>query len=180
MATGIRSLDALRERCYVDPDTGCWHWRGAMSRSNGRDEPRLYLPDIARVTTLPRAAWHLSGKPLPRVKHLTVWRRCGCDTCGNPAHLKAGSRSDWGQWVAAQGHLRGRLERRLINRRIKVETGQTRITLELAEWIRDSHQNGREVAHALDVSPQVVSRVRTGRCWAPVAQAASVFSWRPA
>lgn len=180
MATGIRSLDDLRERCYVDPDTHCWHWRGAMSRSNGRDEPRLYLPDMGRVVTLPRAAWHLAGKPVPQVQHLTIWRRCACSACGNPAHLKAGSRAQWGAWMSERGHLRGRPERRLINRRIKIECGQARITPELAEWIRDSHQNGREVAHALGISDKIVSRVRTGANWAPVVQAASVFSWRPA
>jgi predicted transcriptional regulator len=71
--------------------------------------------------------------------------------------------------------LRGRPERSLINRRIKQDIGHTSLTMELASWVRESQQNGREVAHALDVKPSVVSNIRAGRTFRPAA-ASSVFA----
>lgn len=175
---GIRTLEALRVRCVCDPDTRCWHWRGAFQRSAGRAaEPRVWLAAENKTTTIMRAAWQLhKGEPIPAGK--TVWRRCRSADCGNPAHLMVGTKAEWGAWVERKGYMRGRPERAAINRRIKLESGQARLTMELAQWVRESQQTGRAVAQALGVSAQVVSRVRTGQHYAP-AMVASVFSWRP-
>jgi hypothetical protein len=177
---GIRTLEGLRVRCYCDPDTGCWRWRGAFSKRHERGlaEPRVWLADRNVGTTLGRAAWELAkGAPLPKGK--TVWRRCLSEDCGNPKHLMMGTKKQWGAWVASRGYLRGRPERSLINRNIKIQSGQTRLTLELATWVRESSQTGVAVAHALGESTQVVSRIRTGKAWKPPAQN-SVFSWAKA
>lgn len=46
---GIRTADDLRARCWIDDDTGCWHWRGAVDL-NGI--PSMWLPALRRRTSL--------------------------------------------------------------------------------------------------------------------------------
>lgn len=172
---GIRTLEALRVRCFNNPDTHCWEWRGAGSIGRtGCIEPRLWLADARKCTTISRAGWILAGKRALKPGE-TVWRRCCVDSCCNPAHLMAGTKAQWGKWMAERGHLRGRPERAAINHRIKIETGQTTLTMELAAWIRESQQTGRQVAHAMGVSEQIVSRVRRFETFKPP-RSASIFT----
>lgn len=173
---GIRTLEGLRVRCYANPDTHCWEYRGSAGKAAAGNgvEPRLWLADARTSTTISRAAWLLAGKRELRPGE-TVWRRCCVDTCCNPAHLMAGTKAKWGAWVSKRGHLRGRPERSAINRRVKIETGQTALTTELAQWIRESQQTGRQVAHAIGVSEQVISRVRTYATFKPP-RPSSVFA----
>lgn len=172
---GVRTLDDLMARCYVDPDTHCWHWRGAMQkRGNGTEEPRVWLADDRKTATVSRAAWKLAGKRALR-KGETVWRRCLCDCCGNPAHMMAGTKAQWGAWVSEKGYLQGRPERAAINRRTKIESGQAKLTPELAQWANESPQLGVDVAWALGVSATTVSRARLRQTWAPVVPVASIF-----
>lgn len=42
----------------------------------------------------------------------------------------------------------------------------TKLTEELARWVRDSHQTGSEVARVLGVTANIVSRVRLGHTYA--------------
>lgn len=170
---GIRELEDLRLRCRVDPDTGCWHFGGKEHRRQaGSVAPRVWFD--GKCTTIPKAGWLLAGKPLKEGHN--VWPRCRTHCCGNPAHLLSGTKAQWGKWVKDRGFMRGRPERSAINRRIKLQTGQCALTLELVSWIRDSSQTGREIAHALNVSEQVVSRARRGDTYA-VAPVASIFAW---
>lgn len=172
---GIRDLAGVKLRCFCDQDTGCWHWRGTTGKRPDRvgREPMLWLADERRTTTVMRAAWTLAGKPLP-AGHV-VWRRCGSLDCANPAHMLAGTRAQWGEWVERRGYLRGRIERRQINRRNVIESGRTPLTMELAQWARESPQTGREVAHALGVDETPISRIRTGKTFVPP-PAASIFA----
>ena len=170
---GVHTLQALKMRCVCDDETGCWRWRGAVA--GGRHTGGVvWLPLEGRVTTTMRAAWLLGRGKLPE-KH-TVWRTCRSSDCCNPAHMRAGTKAQWGEWQRMSGHLRGRPERKSINRRIKVESGQTHLTMEIAAWVRESPQTGREVAHAIAATEQTVSKIRTRKTWAPMA-AASVFAW---
>lgn len=172
---GIRTIEGLRVRCFNNPDTLCWEWRGAWNiRRPGKIEMHLWLADERKSVTIMRASWLLSGKRTLKPGE-TVWPRCGVDSCCNPAHMMAGTKAQWGAWVTAQGNLRGRPERSAINRRIKEETGQTSLNMELAAWIRESQQRGRVVAHALGVSEQVISRVRRFQTFKPP-RSASIFT----
>ena len=172
---GVRKLEDLRLRCRVDQDTGCWHFGGKEHRRQaGKVDPRVWLADRRSAVTVAKAGWLLAGKPLKLGE--IVWPRCRTHCCGNPSHLMAGTKAQWGAWAQAQGYMRGRPERAAINRRIKLETGQCALTMELAAWIRESTQTGREIAQVLGVSEQVVSRARLGKTYA-AAPVASIFGW---
>jgi hypothetical protein len=172
---GVRDLEGIRLRCYCDPDTGCWHWRGTNGKRHDRcasREPLVWLADQRRTATVCRAAWMLAGKPLK--PGYVVWRRCRVSDCANPAHLMAGTKAQWGAWVARTGYLRGRIERTIINRRNILNAGRSTLTMELAQWIRESQQTGREIARVLGVGESPISRIRLGQTFRPT-PAASVF-----
>lgn len=173
---GIRTLSDLRDRCVIASRGDCWTYRQQVYRPRAQQwNCNVWLSDLQRTETLQRAAWLLAGRPLTR--GTVVWRTCGNDHCCNPAHLQAGTRADMGAWLAAAGHLRGLPERRAINRANVIRGGHVHLTMELAEWVRESHQTGVAVAHGLGVTVQCVSRVRLRQTWAPAVPAASVWAW---
>lgn len=88
-SNGVRTADDLKARCFVDADTGCWHWRMGRT-SQGR--PSLWLPAIARRSTLGVAACLLRTGLAP--KPGTAWHSiCGNIDCANPWHRTEGTRS---------------------------------------------------------------------------------------
>lgn len=175
---GIRSLDDLLDRCIQDDITGCWNFQ-VTTRADRRANwtANVWLPDLQRTETLQRAAWILAGRPMGKARDWTVWRTCSNVVCCNPQHLRGGPRQALGQWLERSGKLKGDPTRSVINRRNKIASGQTRLTMELADWIRESEQTGIAIAHALDVSVHSVSKVRSGKAWVKTVRSASVFSW---
>lgn len=165
--TGIYTIDDIRARCRIDDITGCWEW--SMATASNRQKcsavPAAWWPAKRRVVTAIRIAYELGrGKP-PGAK---VWRRCQNPLCVNPDHLMSGSVKQFGRWVERHRIWKDQgIERRIANRRGKLNSGRTVLTTELAQWAIESHQTGIDVAHALDVSPTSVSRARLGRTWAP-------------
>ncbi len=179
---GIVTLADLRSRCDIDADTGCWRWRGAAQLRAGymgstRREPRIRIHGTNLTTSIPRVAWMLAGKMAPG-GIWTAWRVCDCDLCCNPEHLSAGSKADWGRWIAATGRWAGKPDRQARARR----AGRSRsaVTRELAQWIQDSSQTGVELAAVLGISAATISRVRRGQRWSDTVAAASVFSFAAA
>lgn len=175
---GIKTLEDLRERCVVDDFTGCWTFQVQHRPARRGDWGcNVWLSDQQRSETLQRAGWLLAGRPMGKGRGWVVWRTCTNLLCCNPAHLRAGPREQMGQWQEQKGTLRGDPKRAAINRRIKIESGQSKLTHELADWIRESAQTGLAIAHALDVSRTCVSRVRMGQTYVRTMPASSVFSW---
>ena len=72
MKRGELTVEALKERCKVNPVTHCWDWQGAMSEN----EPRVWTLDYERickrVMSGPLAAWHIAYQAPPREKVLAV------------------------------------------------------------------------------------------------------------
>lgn len=180
---GVRTLEGLRHRCRVDDDSGCWHWGGAtqtkpVSMGGKVQEPRIFMATLGATTTISRAAWLLSGKPVPKAERWTVWRTCRNALCGNPAHMAAGTKSEWGAWVKRQGYMRGRPERAIINSRIAKETGRATLKPDDVQLVRTSAETGRALAKMLQTSESAISRCRRGETYKPLPWS-SVFNWRP-
>ncbi len=174
-AGGIFGLEDIRARCYVNYVTDCWEWRGAASRGRGScPVPVAWSATHGRVMSVLRLAygWHRNNPPKGKT---LVWRTCESKLCVNPKHLKAGTRAEMGAWLEREGRMKGNPMRAAVNRRIRLQRGTT-LTMELAQWARESRQTGVEAAHGLLCSPQQVSRARRLECWRPLAPSASVFS----
>jgi hypothetical protein len=170
------TLEDVRQRCYVDEITGCWHWRGGFSVG----VPRIYAVDPATdektATTGMRAVKMLeTGKAIPKGR--IVYRcKCRADDCVNPEHLRIGTKSEQGAMLRRTKELRGDPLRALINRNNAAKRGYVKITPALAEEIRRSDEIGVALAKRLGISESTVSRYRNG-VRAPLTLAtASVFS----
>lgn len=165
-------LEKIKSRCHIDDITGCWVWKGAVSRSNGGqfNQPRVYSEDYTAdatgktkvVQTGNRAAWHAAtGKPIPNGHRVYKSARCTNGLCVNPAHLECGTTADWGAAVAKKGHWKGVNDRIQANRAIA--RTKTEVTPELAREILASHETGRAISCRLKLHVSIVSRVRTGQ-----------------
>lgn len=86
---GIRTPADLKLRCIVDPDTACWHWRGARDLNN---RPSFWFPPLRAVASIGVACsfWKTGARPAKGA----MWHSfCNTTDCANPAHRRAGNRS---------------------------------------------------------------------------------------
>lgn len=166
------ALERIRERCVMDSETGCWHWRGAMN-SDARSGRIPVIWHDGRSQSGLRAVFELSGRRPARM----VWRTCGCDDCLSPHHLLTGSRADWGRWRVRTGASAPTPEWCAQNKR----ASKSRAVLSdaAASIIRTSDKSGVALAEEFGVSKTAISRVRRGQTWTGTVQGASVFGWRP-
>ena len=127
---GITDLDALKKRCLVDPDSGCWTWGGAQVALAHRPL-QVWLPHLGRTQSIQRAAWILARGPIKQGR--IVWCTCGTQDCANPAELNPDPTATWEECMRAdiraicdcthmamlpgwQGSRGARLERSLARR----------------------------------------------------------------
>lgn len=184
---GVRTLEDLRSRCVIDAETGCWLWRGAMSRGkSGQPTSRVWIPGDGggRIMTGQRAAWILAGKPL--ADGHVVWRhRCTNGQCINPYHGAAGSRPQMHAAIAASGRLRGDPRRAVVNAQNRERMLLSPETVLRGERMFAAGALQKEVAAALGICHSSAKKIRlrthphsAGR--ERVISGASVFAWRPA
>ncbi len=175
---GIKTLDDVMARCFINEVTGCWEWRMAMSGGRpGSNLPIAWFAAKRKTLSVLRLVWDFTHAVPIGAKRM-VWRKCDCDSCVNPEHLKAGTRKEWGVWMAKQDRL-GKNVSTTERREIRIAAGTTVLDMEKAEFIRNSPLSGRELSRQHGWSPQVISRVRTGKTWQapkPVASS-SIFNW---
>lgn len=87
---GIKTLEDIRQRCWIDPDTGCWVWKGSFSTHKGqRGRPQASI-DMGRgkkrrTVSAARLAWVLSGRTIGDEQ--VVYRaKCTNKACVFPEH----------------------------------------------------------------------------------------------
>lgn len=171
---GIRSLQDLRDRCYVDDVTGCWHWR--MSKTVD-GIPRVHLPTSGgkRSNMLGRrAAMFLStGKLLPN--NFRVWAApmCHAEDCCNPEHCISGTAKQWGVWARESGILKTPAKRAAA---VQQARKNRHLTDEQAAEVFAAEGTGKEIAAKFGVSRQLVSDLRLGKRYRVVCN--SVFGQR--
>ncbi len=167
MSTGIRAIEDLRDRCWVDDITGCWHWKGGQP---GR-APCLRLPDLdGRTTSIGAAICYLSTGSLP--KRGQVWHvKCGSRFCANPEHRKCGTRRT--QMLAAK-YVPTPLTIAKISATKRQASG---LTDEIVAGIREAEGPLSEIAARFGVSISHASRIRRLEQRRPVAApGSSVFA----
>lgn len=182
MSWGIQTLEDVRVRCRVDPDTGCWVW--GMSLASG--VPCLRVPagvlgnEKAVVMSAHKAAWLLAGNTRPG-EGIALIRKVCCkeSLCVAPHHRRVGSRSAVNRAAAARGSYNShvRIEALLagcLKQAISVEMVRA-IEGRLAEGA-----SARALAKEFGVDKDTVSKVRDGKHFHQRRTgAASVFTWRP-
>lgn len=181
---GIRDLAALKGRCRIDDDTGCWVWSGAMR--SGR-HPSIWGWDYAsgamRNMTAPKLALTLrDDKALP--VGTRAYRLCCNNHCCNPGHMRKGTPADIGAHRRAMGLERGHPERRAVNMR---NVSSRVIPRDLVQRIEAKFAAGavqQDVVAEFGVAPKTAARIRDGlhpNCSARqgrrLVAAASVFAW---
>lgn len=177
MSKGVRTLDGLRDRCRVDPDTACWHWRGAFSRGRGGTTvPVTYFPITESVVTCMRAAVMLSKGLTELPKGQKVWARCLHGDCCNPAHMQIGTQADLGKFLIKHGVWKGQPKRSAgITKRMRA---QSRFTMEDIQEMRRSGLNGVQLAAKHGIHRSTACKILRGEMWrAPEASNASVWAW---
>jgi hypothetical protein len=173
---GIRDLEDLRQRCRIDPDTGCWHWSLAMVQ--GYPKVHFVAPDTgARVHHRgPRAAQYLAyGHDLPP-GHV-AWRlpKCTARDCVNPGHVTSGPRQAHGALVRATGVLRGLPQTVAANTRI-ARTKLARLTPEQVREIRGAEGTHAELGRRYGIAASQIGAIRRGEAWRDALPGANVFS----
>lgn len=169
----ITTVEALRERCVVDPVTRCWHWQGAITRW----QPRIYALDLATMEKTvmpgPRAAWMIAhGEPIPPGR--IIFRACGCSDCVNPVHLRmARSLAEVGANIRGSGRRKGlQFAGRLASlAKAREAAGQRDTPPEVVRAVRQAptSMTGKELSATFGISTSAVSRIRRGETHREVA-----------
>jgi hypothetical protein len=164
MGPGIYSLQDIKDRCRINQETGCWEW--GLSMVN-KETPYLSLPAAViqgcekdRTMSAPRAVWLFMNGSVSAKTY--VWRKCSSPLCCNPEHLAAGTRAQWGQWVAKVGKLRGDPVRTATNRRILAKQATSPDVVQRIEQLLADGMTGPNISAAVGVGLDVISRVRRG------------------
>lgn len=173
---GIRTVEDLRVRCFIDSDTQCWHWR--LSVSQGSPRVHLVLGDGAPIVMRGRrAALALStGADLPEGTY--CWGRAQCHSadCVNPEHCRTGSRKQWGADMRRREVFVG-LPAKVRAARDSAAK-RRKLTPEQAAEVLASTDSIAVTAERFGVSRIVVQGIRNGTTYRRQEMAgASVFSW---
>lgn len=168
-------MDEIKDRCVIDEETGCWHWRGAMSTDKvGAKVPVIWHE--GRSATGMRVVYELARRKLRPGE--SVWRSCRCGDCIAPAHLVAGTKGEWGAWRKANGFAKISADAWAANMLARRRQITVKGDAEMAQVIKASDESGPELARRFAVSKSTVSRIRLGKTWAETVPQASVFTWR--
>lgn len=167
----IQTLDDLMGRCVVEELTEHWLWKGGKSKGC----PRAYWihPETGKevVGWARRAAKVLErGADLPP-RH-RAYLTCDHPGCVNPAHIATGTRKQECALHAKNGVYKNNPRRKAAA--IEVNRAKSRLTMEVAEYIRSSPKLGVELAAELGVSRTAVSNIRIGKTFRK--EAANGFS----
>lgn len=159
---GIRTVDDVRLRCYVDPETDCWHWRLHFAR--GRTQcVWLGADGQVRKGAAARAAWELAGRRLAPGWIVSRDRRvCESEDCCNPAHHRAGPRAKVIPALTEEQRLTHRIATTRASRQ------RASLSMDAARRIRQSGETLAAEAAKWGVSPSTVSQVRRGETWREV------------
>lgn len=165
---GIRTMEALRARCKVDEETGCWLWAGAMNRGSAR----VWLPDCGVHSMSFALHWIATG--LPPKKGALLLPMCRHVNCSNMAHRKMGTRSQ------LMSLLRPKLDPAHIARIVAGKRAAGGMySPELRAEIMASTEPSKVIGARHGLHFTHVCKIKRGLAWGG-AQGSSVFSWRPA
>jgi hypothetical protein len=157
---GIKNHAPLEERFwkYVVKTESCWSWSGNKGRGG---YGRVSTGSKSDGYTLAhRFSWELHNNPkIP--DGLFVMHKCDNPECANPEHLMIGTPKENTQDMIAKGRKR-------VVAPVGAGNGKSILDEDKVRYIRSSNLNHAAVGRILNVSPNCVRGVRTGRTWSHV------------
>ena len=171
---GIRTVEDLRQRCRIDPDTGCWHWGLAIVQ--GYPKVHFVTPEGKRVSMRGRrAALYLRrGRDLPKGKMAFPADQCRAVDCVNPAHARFGDRLVHGEYLKRTGKAKS--PRKTAANKAIARAKRAKITSEQAAEIRHSEESTYALARKYGIAQSAIWSIKKGRSWLDTLPTASVFS----
>jgi DNA-directed RNA polymerase specialized sigma24 family protein len=138
-----------KPRCFVDPETDCWHWLGTLTRGAPSIQIKRKRYRVARLVKLIKPGRYVSMK-------------CGQADCVNPAHIRTVSRSEYVKAAIANRKPLTFVERR------RNRAASAKLNEQKAREIRELRTNGlslRQLGRRFGVNYQTVQNVVTNRTW---------------
>ena len=173
---GIRTLQDLKDRCVIDPITGCWNW--SMSISQGL--PNVHIPHPVtgeRIKTKGRRAALMlkTGQLLPSGWFAIRKPTCESPICCNPDHAFMGDGKAYGESVKALGTFKNSPARIAANTKT-VRSTRCKLTLDQAALVRNDERPVNEIAEDYGVSKTTVYYIKRGVTYRQTFKTASIFS----
>jgi hypothetical protein len=153
---GKRNHAPVEERFwrYVQKTESCWEWVGNKGRFGyGRIQE---FGVSGKTVQAHRLSYQMHVGPIP--DGLFVMHKCDNPSCVNPGHLQLGTPRDNTQDMIAKGRKR-------VVAPVGEGNGKSKLTAELAKYIKSSLSTNAELARELNLSPNCIRGVRTGRTW---------------
>lgn len=168
--SAVWTAEDIKDRCWVDESTGCWHWRGGR---NSAGNPSMWLPAVQRSVTMGTALCVVvKGRPL---RPGELWHSvCGTRHCGNPAHNRSGTAATLPRNVVHSPATRARIS--------DVMRKRSKLTEADCAEIRASAEHSEVLAARFGISASYANKIRSADRRLPrdAAPGASVFSWAAA
>ncbi len=155
---GIRTLEDVRQRCVITPDSDCWHFRTPNGKPLGRGVGYEIRVGEQRLTVT-KASWLLSGRGEP-INGRVIYRCCESHDCANPEHLKCGYRKALQRHLRSTGAYSPDALARTFSALRKSRVQPTKMTPELHQWLAESTQNSCEAGHGLGLNKSYAARLR--------------------
>lgn len=154
------TVKAFYTKYEKGPAQKCWLWKSSTNGSYGillihsgfKNGRRLVKRFYAH-----RLAYELTMNVKP-TRSQVIMHTCDNPLCVNPRHLKLGTQRDNVRDAVNKG-------RRFQPDVIGNKNGRTKLTEKQVLKIRRSLTSGRQVAAMYNVSPSLISKIRTNQLW---------------
>ena len=171
---GVRTIEDIRSRCFIDEDTGCWHWKLAIN--GGAPHIHFHLDGKSVVMRGRRAVKVLeTGQRLSKSLNCLGLDSCDPD-CVAPAHIKVANRKALGAQIRRTGKCKT-LKKKASGR--DAAKAKRKLTVDQVLEIRSSDFSQRALAQQFGVSQCTIWAARSGKSFREGLANNSVFNWRP-
>jgi hypothetical protein len=156
---GIRTIEDVRQRCYVNPETGCWHWRGSMKYG-------LPQASIGGNCVSVRRWVYAQGSPIVRKRTMIV-PKCGHRDCVSPSCAVGKEGVNFSRWLVDQGYLHTPAHRQAIreaSRSSRIAKLNPAKAVEIAKRVLAGEDRDR-IAGEFGITRNHVNKVARGENW---------------
>jgi len=172
----MKTLKELKDRCIIDSETGCWIWKGAVSKGNAatcglEGYPTIYGPNYNKDPSGKTMGVQPGRRVAFQIKHkraiaegMRITKRPECShLCVNPDHMAEQDVKAHGEEIAKSGKWKGVPARIIANRTNPAGIRSRGLTPEQVAEVLASTEKHTVIARRLGVSVHPVFNVRSGK-----------------